>query len=83
MKDLYAETKSELQESFNFIQSINKTIKTGTFEHDDRDINKLMEIFSVSTMEQLLATAEKVKTVMLGVSHLELFCRQICEIIYD
>lgn len=34
-----------------------------------------MEIFSVNTMEQLLATAEKVKTVMLGVSHLELFCR--------
>ncbi|CAK65467.1 unnamed protein product (macronuclear) [Paramecium tetraurelia] len=83
LKELYQETKQELQESFNFIQTINKTMKTGTFEHDDRDINKLMEIFSVNSMEQLLTTAEKIKTVMLGVAHLESFCRQICEIIYD
>ncbi|CAD8119663.1 unnamed protein product [Paramecium sonneborni] len=83
LKELYQETKQELQESFNFIQTINKTIKTGTFEHDDNDINKLMEIFSVNSMEQLLITAEKVKTVMLGVAHLEQFCKQICELIYD
>ncbi|CAD8180111.1 unnamed protein product [Paramecium pentaurelia] len=83
LKLLYSETKSELQESFNFIQSMNKTMKTGTFENEDKDLNKLMEIFSVNSVDQLILTAEKIKTVMLGVSHLEQFCRSICEIIYD
>ncbi|CAD8116864.1 unnamed protein product [Paramecium sonneborni] len=83
LKLLYSETKSELQESFNFIQSMNKNMKTGTFENEDKDLNKLMEIFSVNSVDQLIMTAEKIKTVMLGVSHLEQFCRSICEIIYD
>ncbi|CAK69737.1 unnamed protein product (macronuclear) [Paramecium tetraurelia] len=83
LKLLYSETKSELQESFNFIQSINKNMKTGTFENEDKELNKLMEIFSVNSVDQLVMTAEKIKTVMLGVSHLEQFCRSICEIIYD
>lgn len=73
-KELYSEAMKELESSYHFYQSINR---------ERQIIEKLQEIFSVNSLEQLVLTGEKIKTVMLGVNQLEAFCRTICQIIYD
>ena len=30
---------------------MNKNMKTGTFENEDKDLNKLMDIFSVNSID--------------------------------
>ncbi|KAM3133869.1 hypothetical protein pb186bvf_013984 [Paramecium bursaria] len=115
LKELYQETKQELQQSFKFIQSFNRKpqqicrqsldtkLKTGTFENDEEDkfvlkeksqntletnyykfyIDQLLEIFAVSSVDQLILAADKIRQVMVGVQQMEQFCRQICDLVIE